>query len=240
MLPTRRPHTRARRFHGPRRRRPRVFVARFDRSLQTRVVTRPAGKTAPSAGIPAMDPHLADHQRKSEDPSGEAPPQLPGRPSGTPGDRQHARDGPAASLGPPNNTAPSARSLHTVTSRHPFAPPARAARLRRPPAPPARAAYSRRPLAPPACVRHAVLLVLRRFGGDARDVSTGQLAHHSRRSGAFQRRGASAGETVRVDEWVRCLLCPHVRPRPASAAGAWRVGMQGGRDAVAVAGPFAL
>ena len=65
-------------------------------------------------------------------------------------------------------------SLHTATSRHPFTPPARAARLRRPPAPPARAAYSRRPLAPPACVRHAVLLVLRRLGGDARDVSTGQ------------------------------------------------------------------
>jgi len=47
-----------------------------------------------------------------------------------------------------------------------------AARLRRPPAPPARAAHSRRPLAPPACVRHAVLLVLRRYGDDARDVST--------------------------------------------------------------------
>ena len=57
--------------------------------------------------------------------------------------------------------------LHTITSRHPLAPPASAARLRRPLAPPARAARSRRPLAPPACVRHAVLLVLRRFG-DAR------------------------------------------------------------------------
>ena len=40
--------------------------------------------------------------------------------------------------------------LHTITSRHPFAPPARAARLRRPLAPPARAAHSRRPLAPSA------------------------------------------------------------------------------------------
>ena len=61
--------------------------------------------------------------------------------------------------------------LHTTTSRHPLAPPACAARLRRPLAPPARVARSRRPLAPPACVRHAVLMALRRFG-DARDVGT--------------------------------------------------------------------
>jgi hypothetical protein len=50
LLPARRPRTRARRFLDPRRRRPRVFVARFDRSLQTRVVTRPAGKTAHERG----------------------------------------------------------------------------------------------------------------------------------------------------------------------------------------------
>ena len=62
--------------------------------LETRVVTRPAGKTAPSAGIPEMDSHLADHQQKPVDPSGEAPPQLPGLPPGTSGDRQLARDGP--------------------------------------------------------------------------------------------------------------------------------------------------
>ena len=66
--------------------------------LETRVVTRPAGKTAPSAGIPEMDSHLADHQQKPVDPSGEAPPQLPDIPPGTPGGRQLARDGPAASL----------------------------------------------------------------------------------------------------------------------------------------------
>ena len=40
--------------------------------------------------------------------------------------------------------------LHTTTSRHPLAPPARAARSRRPLAPPVRAARSRRPLAPSA------------------------------------------------------------------------------------------
>ena len=42
LLPARRPRTHARRLLDPRRRRPRVFVARFGRSLQTRVVTRPA------------------------------------------------------------------------------------------------------------------------------------------------------------------------------------------------------
>ena len=67
------------------------------------------------------------------------------------------------------NCVPMPSRLHTITSRHPLAPPARAARLRRPLAPPARAARSRRPLALPACVRHAVLLILRRFG-DARGV----------------------------------------------------------------------
>ena len=51
LLPARRPRTRARRFLGPRRRRPRVFVAHFDRSLlQTRVVTRPPGKTGHERG----------------------------------------------------------------------------------------------------------------------------------------------------------------------------------------------
>ena len=128
-------------------------------------------------------PRARGHQQwtlTSPDPSTEAgrsfgpAPTIPGTPFGV--DRRPIanpqRTDTAASLDLPVHAAPSERSLHTITSCHPLAPPARAARLRRPPAPPARAAHSRRPLAPPACVRHAVLLALRRYGDDTRDVST--------------------------------------------------------------------
>ena len=176
LLPARLHRIRARRFLGPRRRRPRAFVARLDRSLRTRVLTRPAGKTAHERGDTSngTSPRRILLQ-KPEDPSG---PHLlfPGHPSGSTGGPSQIRNEPtAASLDLPVHAAPSARSLHTITSCHPLAPPARAARFRRPPAPPARAAHSRRPLAPPACVRHAVLLVLRRYGDDARDISTKAL-----------------------------------------------------------------
>ena len=127
-------------------------------------------------------PRARGHQQwnlASSDPSTEAgrsfgpAPTIPGTPFGV--DRRPIANPQRTDGGqprPPSNAAPSARSLHTITSRHPLAPPARAARLRRPPAPPARAAHARRPLAPPACVRHTALLVLRRFGDAARDVST--------------------------------------------------------------------
>ena len=62
------------------------------------------------------------------------------------------------------NCVPMPSRLHTITSRHPLAPPARAARSRRPLAPPVRAARSRRPLAPSAHAaaslhRHRTLMV---------------------------------------------------------------------------------
>ena len=57
------------------------------------------------------------------------------------------------------NCVPIPSHLHTITSRHPHAPPARAARSRRPLAPPVRAARSRRPLAPSA---HAAASLHRR------------------------------------------------------------------------------
>ena len=120
-------------------------------------------------------PRARGHQQwdlASSDPSTEdgrsfgPAPTIPGTPFGV--DRRPIANPQRTDGGQPrppsSNAAPSARSLYTITSRHPLAPPARAARLRRPPAPPARAAHTRRPLAPPACVRHTALLVLRRFG----------------------------------------------------------------------------
>jgi hypothetical protein len=170
LLPARRHRTRARRFLGPRRRRPRVFVARFDRSLRTRVLTRPAGKTAHERGDTSNGTSPRRNLlQKSEDPSG---PPLRDRDTlrgyrGTTSRRSTRRTGDGCPSGCPRPRAQS--HLHAVCT-----PSLRvhAARLRRPPAPPARAAHARRPLAPPACVRHAVLLALRRFGDDARDVST--------------------------------------------------------------------
>ena len=170
LLPARRHRTRARRFLGPRRRRPRVFVARLDRSLRTRVLTRPAGKTAHERGDTSNGTSPRRNLlQKSEDPSG---PPLRDRDTlrgyrGTTSRRSTRRTGDGCPSGCPRPRAQS--HLHAVCT-----PSLRvhAARLRRPPAPPARAAHARRPLAPPACVRHAVLLALRRFGDDARDVST--------------------------------------------------------------------
>ena len=195
LLPARRHRTRARRFLGPRRRRPRVFVARFDRSLRTRVLTRPAGKTAHERGD-TSNGDLASSDPSTEDGRSFGPaPTIPGTPFGVdrrPIANQQRTDG--GQPRPPSNAAPSARSLHTITSRHPLAPPARAARLRRPPAPPARAAHARRPLAPPACVRHTALLALRRFGDAARDVSTNALAaRHQRRPQAHGSQSPHSG-----------------------------------------------
>ena len=178
-----------------------------------------------------MEPDLAAHPKKSEGPPGEPPLRFLGGPSGLTGGPSQARnDGPAASLDLPiiSPRLHSARSLHAATSRHPLAPPARAARLRRPPAPPARAAHSRRPLAPPACVRHAVLLALRRFRDDARDTSK------KRRGSAGGRAG---GSVVRPEKRLlqRCTLPPSFkRHGQMDAAG------RASGERAAVAGPFAL
>jgi hypothetical protein len=152
LLPARRHRTRARRFLGPRRRRPRVFVARFDRSLRTRVLTRPAGKTAHERGDTSngTSPRRILLQ-KTEDPSG---PHLlfPGHPSGSTGGPSQIRNEPtAASLDlpvtPPHLHAVCTPSLRATLSRRPLAPPACAVHPRRPLALPTRAALWRRPLA---------------------------------------------------------------------------------------------
>ena len=69
--------------------------------------------------------------------------------------------------------------LHTITSRHRLAPPARAARSRRPLAPPVCAARSRRPLTPSAHAaaslhRHQALM----GHGKSRPPNTVPSAHH--------------------------------------------------------------
>jgi len=152
LLPARRHRTRARRFLGPRRRRPRVFVACFDRSLRTRVLTRPAGKTAHERGDTSngTSPRRILLQ-KTEDPSG---PHLlfPGHPSGSTGGPSQIRNEPtAASLDlpvtPPHLHAVCTPSLRATLSRRPLAPPACAVHPRRPLALPTRAALWRRPLA---------------------------------------------------------------------------------------------
>ena len=65
-----------------------------------------------------MDSHLADHQRKPEDPSGEPPPQLPDLPPGTFGDCQLARDGPTVASPAP---APAPAPAGTDTGTEPDA-----------------------------------------------------------------------------------------------------------------------
>ena len=175
-------------------------------------------------------PRARGHQQwdlASSDPSTEdgrsfgPAPTIPGTPFGV--DRRPIANPQRTDGGqprPPSNAAPSARSLHTITSCHPLAPPARAARFRRPPAPPARAAHSRRPLAPPACVQHAVILALRRFDDDTRGVST-----------TSQRRSRAARSRRPLGPPVYATRAPRPLASPSRAARSRRPLVQSPRPA---------
>ena len=162
LPPARLHRTRARRFLGPRRRRPRASVARLDRSLRTRVLTRPAGKTAHERGDTSngTSPRRILLQtrrtiRRARTYYSRDTPR--GRPEAH---RNISNESTAASLGHPSHRRPIPLHavLHTITSvppstRHPLAPPASAVHPRRPLALPTHAASQ----APPACARHAVI-----------------------------------------------------------------------------------
>ena len=149
LLPARRPRTRARRFLGPRRRRPRVFVARFGRSLRTRVLTRPAGKTAHERGDTSngTSPRRTFYRSRK---ILRARPYATGTPFGATEELPHdeAHDAPVAAA-PQAAPAPERSPICTQSAHHHFecTPPACAVHPRRPLALPTRAALWRRPLA---------------------------------------------------------------------------------------------